>query len=127
MALTMRKELDSVSQKVTKIQAENGTEGFSKCFTIQSDFIAFKGHFPDYPILPGIVQILMAEMTISEAMQADYAIQEVKQAKFLKPIEPDHDISVKVFCAKENTWDCEIHTDFEDVAARFRLHCELIK
>ena len=123
MALSMRQELKSVSEKVTKVQADNGTEMFSKCFAVRSDFLAFKGHFPDYPILPGIVQIMMAEITISEVMGAEYTVQEVKQGKFLKPIEPDHDIYAKIALVKDNVWDCEIYTDI--LAARFRLICEL--
>lgn len=123
MALSMRQELNAISQKVEKSQADNGVEIFSKCFTMQSDFLAFQGHFPDYPILPGIVQIMMAEMTISESMQTEYTIQEVKQGKFVKPIEPNCDVYVKVFLVKENIWDCEIHTD--SLAGRFRLLCEI--
>ena len=123
MALSMRQELKRVSQKITKNQADDGTDVFAKCFAIQSDFLAFQGHFPDYPILPGIVQIMMAEITISEVMQAEYTVQEVKQGKFLKPIEPNHDVYAKVSLVKENIWDCEIYTDI--LAGRFRLLCEL--
>lgn len=123
MALSMRQELNNVSQKVTKNQADDGTDVFTKCFAIQSDFLAFQGHFPDHPILPGIVEIMMAEITISEVMQAEYTVQEVKQGKFLKPIEPNNDVYAKVFLVKDNIWDCEIHTDI--LAGRFRLLCEL--
>jgi len=121
MAMSMRQELNAISQEVKEVQAENGAEFFSKIFVIPADFLAFQGHFPNYPILPGIVQIMMAEITISEIKQTECIIKEVQRGKFTKPIDPNSTVLVKVFAVKENIWDCEIHTDV--LSGHFRLIC----
>lgn len=123
MAINMRQELNAISEKVQKIQTVNYLEAYSKLFIIKSDFIGFQGHFPNYPILPGIVQMMMAEITIAEAMQRECTIQEIKKGKFVKPIEPEQNVCAKIFHIKDNIWDCEIHTD--QLAGTFRLECEI--
>lgn len=121
MVTSMRETLRAISEKVQKIQTENSREAYSKLFDIHSDFIGFKGHFPTYPILPGIVQVMMAEITISEALQRECTILEIKKGKFVKPIEPEHTVCAKVYHIKDNIWDCELYTT--ELAGHFRLEC----
>jgi 3-hydroxyacyl-[acyl-carrier-protein] dehydratase len=60
-----------------------------------ADFPAFSGHFPGHPILPAFVQLLAGECALQIRMQRDMVLRHVKRAKFLKPIQPDQEITVR--------------------------------
>jgi 3-hydroxymyristoyl/3-hydroxydecanoyl-(acyl carrier protein) dehydratase len=88
---------------------ENIEESFEDCadnnfiFFIKKDFVAFKGHFPGYPLLPGIVQIEMGMFCIRKILSNPCAVlKEVKKIKFLKPILPDTRVFVSVLQAADN-------------------------
>lgn len=59
-------------------------------------FIGFKGHFPGYPVLPGVVLVyagfLLAEMGIGRKLK----LLSIKRAKFLKPVWPSVPIDLSV-------------------------------
>ena len=59
------------------------------------DFAAFSGHFPGHPILPAFVQLLAGQCALQLRLQRDIVLRRVKRAKFLKPIEPNHEIIVR--------------------------------
>lgn len=64
----------------------------------------FKGHFPDYPILPGVVQVEMMAQATSfvvylihkkpTEMKMDVALLSISDAKFRKPVLPEMDLKV---------------------------------
>lgn len=64
----------------------------------------FAGHFPDYPILPGVVQVeMMAQATsfivflVNEdpyKLKMDVALLGINEARFRKPIFPDMDLKL---------------------------------
>ncbi|MCL2390578.1 MAG: hypothetical protein FWD54_03335 [Endomicrobia bacterium] len=59
-------------------------------FFIDKNFTAFQGHFPENPLLPGIVHIEIALFCLKKLLNKnDAALKEVKKAKFIKPILPD--------------------------------------
>ncbi len=102
--------------------------GHSWCkrFTLPHTFIAFQGHFPDKPVLPAVVQILMAELTVAEVTQHALRLTEIIQAKFTAPIEPDSIIDCIVTAKQDNLWDCtmSISESIGDrIAAKFRWRC----
>ncbi|MCW1876824.1 hypothetical protein OMR58_20460 [Erwinia sp. INIA-01] len=63
-------------------------------FILTTDFSGFRGHFPDNPLLPGIVQIMLARYTAAAGKSAQLA--GVKRCKFLHPIKPGETVSVAV-------------------------------
>lgn len=91
--VTLRNEiLARVSGPVRR--CEDGEEYELTCH-FGTDFTAFSGHFPGHPILPAFVQLLAAECALQIRLQRDVALRRVKRAKFLKPIEPDKEITVR--------------------------------
>jgi len=64
----------------------------------------FKGHFPDYPILPGVVQVeMMAQATsfvvllLNEnpfEMKMDVALLGINEARFRRPVLPEMDLKI---------------------------------
>lgn len=73
-------------------------------YRTKKDHAIFKGHFPDYPILPGVVQVEMMAQATSfivfllyanpMAMKMDVALLAVSEAKFRKPILPEMDLRI---------------------------------
>jgi len=51
-------------------------------------FIAFKGHFPGHPILPGVIMLKMAMVLFEILNDAPLFLKEIKVAKFAKTILP---------------------------------------
>ncbi|MEG1555634.1 MAG: hypothetical protein RR356_02790 [Bacteroidales bacterium] len=66
----------------------------------------FKGHFPDHPILPGIISIYMVKDCFSQYHHVDYTFFHIIQCKFIKIIDPTlHsklNISVKNALSNDN-------------------------
>ena len=57
-------------------------------------FPGFQGHFPQNPILPAIIQLMMARESIIEQMGRGLLVTKVTRAKFQKIITPDVPVTV---------------------------------
>ena len=56
----------------------------------------FQGHFPGFPVLPGVQQLLTAHKVASELSGGKLTVKSVRRMKFVKVIEPGDEITVKV-------------------------------
>jgi 3-hydroxyacyl-[acyl-carrier-protein] dehydratase len=73
-------------------------------YKTKKDHNIFAGHFPDYPILPGVVQVeMMAQATsfivllLNQdpfSMKMDVALLGINEARFRKPIFPDMELKI---------------------------------
>ena len=73
-------------------------------YKTKKDHAIFKGHFPDYPILPGVVQVEMMAQATSfivflihknpAEMKMDVALLGITEAKFRKPVLPEMDLKL---------------------------------
>jgi 3-hydroxymyristoyl/3-hydroxydecanoyl-(acyl carrier protein) dehydratase len=54
---------------------------------------AFPGHFPDHPIVPGVVLLELVERLLADN---GYRVRECPQAKFLIPVSPAAQLSLRV-------------------------------
>ena len=64
-------------------------------FSFDMDFIGFSGHFPGYPILPAVLQLLMAQLLIEKQKGYKIRVTRIIKAKFLSEIRPDYRITVQ--------------------------------
>lgn len=70
---------------------KNDTEaGFTAEYELYfpATLIHFQGHFPNFPLLPGIAQVDMV-MTFARALGVDGSFSSLERLKFVKPILPD--------------------------------------
>lgn len=74
-------------------KSEHGT--FTRKYRFLPNFVGFLGHFPDYPILPAFVQILIALVMAEEIKGHPIKLLSLKKAKFHSEIYPDHEIEVQ--------------------------------
>lgn len=65
-------------------------------FVFPPDFIAFQGHFPGMPVLPGACQIQCLLTMLEELGSKRLAMKEIVLAKYLSPILPDELITVRL-------------------------------
>ncbi len=79
------------------VTAESGEQ----CFCFDHSFIGFDGHFPGYPILPAILQTLMAQILAEEVVGAPLQLVALKRAKFTRQLRPGEKIKVRLSCRKE--------------------------
>jgi 3-hydroxyacyl-[acyl-carrier-protein] dehydratase len=70
------------------------------CF--DQNFIGFSGHFPEYPILPAVVQLIVAQLLIEEQKGHKIRVKSIEKAKFLSEIKPDEKITVQCIDADKN-------------------------
>lgn len=64
-------------------------------FLFDKDFIGFSGHFPGYPILPAVLQLLLAQVLIEKQKGLKVRVTGILKAKFLSEIRPDDRITVQ--------------------------------
>jgi 3-hydroxymyristoyl/3-hydroxydecanoyl-(acyl carrier protein) dehydratase len=80
-------------------------------YDLREDFIAFRGHFPVYPILPAFTQICMAQHALSLALKRKLELIRVSTAKFTGRACPGVNLLVACSVAAEapdgaQGWDC---------------------
>lgn len=73
-------------------------------YRTRKDHAIFQGHFPDYPILPGVVQVEMMAQATSFivllahknpiGMKMDVALLGINEARFRKPVLPEMDLKI---------------------------------
>ena len=87
---------------IIKLENDGLNAEISLIFPKNSNF--FKGHFPDFPILPGVVQLFFAKEFARDIFNLNFVPQKVKKVKFSSIIKPE--MKVKLILTKnENSID----------------------
>ncbi|OQY25552.1 MAG: hypothetical protein B6I37_00740 [Desulfobacteraceae bacterium 4572_35.2] len=89
-------------------------------YCLPADFVGFDGHFPDYPIVPAVVQILMAQIVAEQHLVAQLSIGAIDRSKFHRQLKP-FDL-IDTYCQPKqvrgkSVIDCQLKIDDEVVAA----------
>ncbi len=64
-------------------------------FTIKSTHPSLKGHFPDNPVVPGVV-ILDEIINIVKSLKPDFTIDAIPMVKFIHPLLAEQPVSVDI-------------------------------
>ena len=94
--------------------------GWSRHFFFSEKSAVFVGHFPGRPVLPAVVQIMLAQITLEDCFSA-FTLERVPQAKFFMPVGPHTDMDLHIYPGRKPClWDCVLFCG-DAVAARFQL------
>lgn len=72
---------------IVKLENDGQNAEITLIFPKNSNF--FKGHFPDFPILPGVVQLFFAKEFARDIFNLNFVPQKVKKVKFSSIIKPE--------------------------------------
>lgn len=81
---------------------KNNPSEITNEFCFDQNFIGFSGHFPGYPILPAVVQLIVAQLLIEEQQGHKIRVKSIEKAKFLSEVKPDDKITVQCVDADKN-------------------------
>ena len=56
----------------------------------------FAGHFPGWPILPGVFQLELTRVAAAEVLQCALDVREIRKAKFSRPVLPEETVRVQL-------------------------------
>lgn len=118
----MRQDIEKSALEAVE-KTENGGR---RSYQFKNDFIGFAGHFPNYPILPAVLQVLLAQMVVETLVGKTLHFRSLARAKFSEQLRPDMPIDVRVtYSEQEGSYlcRCELHTT-EKRAASFTLQLE---
>lgn len=120
---------ESLKGKTGPFKPADIVGGKSICtFKVDNSVKVLEGHFPGFPILPGVVQIEMMAQAASfltifciekpiEQTKLDVQLLGVESAKFRKPILPPMDLEIHATLTKVRgpiqMYDCEIYSNGE--------------
>ncbi len=65
-------------------------------FVFKRSMALFKGHFPEKPLLPGIVQLEMVRYSLETQLALTLAIGSIKKTKFTDQILPEDTIGLDI-------------------------------
>jgi 3-hydroxymyristoyl/3-hydroxydecanoyl-(acyl carrier protein) dehydratase len=96
----VRRQLDGLTQacvgfpRVLSVVSEPSLTRIA--FAVPDDLCWFGGHFPDKPILPGIVQLHWAVLACRVLYGLSGSPKEIKRLKFRRMVEPPAEIELAV-------------------------------
>jgi 3-hydroxyacyl-[acyl-carrier-protein] dehydratase len=88
----MDKLIDAVRRSAVGSPQMDSPETITGRYCFKKDFPGFSGHFPGYPILPAVVQLIAAQCLIEEQKGHGVVLSSIQNAKFLQEIRPGDEI-----------------------------------
>jgi 3-hydroxyacyl-[acyl-carrier-protein] dehydratase len=68
---------------------------YEMTFSFDKGFTGFQGHFPQHPILPAFVQLMMGECAARIRTARNWRLSRIHKAKFMRTILPNQTMSVR--------------------------------
>jgi len=89
--MMIREEINQTAVgEFVKSSPEIGTQNFHPT----AGFVGFAGHFPDYPIMPAMLQIIFGIVVAEKVLDTSLTMIKLDKAKFMVQIKPDEIINV---------------------------------
>lgn len=89
--MMIRREINQTAVgEFAKTSPETGSQNFHP----KAGFIGFDGHFPDYPIMPAMLQVLFGIVVAEHILETDLVMKKLDKAKFMVQVKPDELINV---------------------------------
>lgn len=90
----MRKALQESALTTAELTATTARQRFR----FAPEFAGFAGHFPGYPVLPAILQLLLAQLLAEQFCNGPLQLCSLSRAKFTRQIRPGEEVEVSVDC-----------------------------
>ncbi len=89
---------------ILRFEKNDSEAGFAAEYELYfpATLIHFQGHFPDFPLLPGIAQVDMV-MTFARSLGVDGRFFSVERLKFVRPIFPERRITLTLSVTHSNS------------------------
>ena len=94
----MRVAISQAALASAQVTADSGTQSFR----FNESFIGFEGHFPDYPILPAVLQTLLAQLLAEQIVGEPLQLLGLERAKFTRQLQPGERIDVSLNCQEKD-------------------------
>jgi 3-hydroxymyristoyl/3-hydroxydecanoyl-(acyl carrier protein) dehydratase len=86
----------------------SGVDGYRQDFVFDGDFYGFDGHFPGFPILPGVMILRAAWLTIEKGQDKSLDLHAIKKIKFGRPFLPGEKGMIQATRRSEREWGFEL-------------------
>ena len=125
----MDKLIDAIVKSELGTAKQDDPAEITGRFCFKREFIGFSGHFPGYPLLPAVIQLLIAQLLVERQRGCGIKVTSIEKAKFLSEIKPDDRITVKCVdvTADENQKSKVIITSGDKSASSFTIYFTPIK
>jgi len=91
---------------------DNQDEGsINATIKINKAHSVFKGHFPGFPVLPGVCQLLMIKEVLNAGLNKKHILKKAKSIKFLSVINPLDTESLKLTIVYKQDIELAIKVD----------------
>lgn len=82
---------------VLRFEKSDTEDGFLAEYELYlpATLIYFQGHFPDFPLLPGIAQVHWV-MEFVRSLGIDGCVSSIERLKFVRPIRPESKLSLEL-------------------------------
>jgi 3-hydroxyacyl-[acyl-carrier-protein] dehydratase len=117
----MNRLKDEIKASAVSELRVNGDGFGTRRYRFPPEFVGFSGHFPGFPILPAIVQVLCGLMVAEEIKKRPIEPVTLEKAKFHLKLKPEQEIEVRChekFVRGTEGFDIRIETD-EGLASSF--------
>jgi len=112
---------ETLHASASSLEALPDARAWQRRYRFDAGSAVFAGHFPEHPVLPAVTQILMARMTLEEALGGPLTLCAVVQAKFTAPLGPGEVIELRVQEGRRaGLWDCALSCAGKS-ASRFQM------
>lgn len=87
------------------LSLESSSEGFSYKLRLQNEHIIYQGHFPGFPVTPGVIQLQIVHELLEFYLEKKVVLESLTDCKFLHILDPrkttELDLEIKIV-QKEN-------------------------
>lgn len=113
----MTATLTEVAQRPTLMDVTLAQGHLDAGLLVTPGLAGFAGHFPDFPILPGVVQLDWAVCYAREFLLIDEPVLRVERLKFTCPIVPNTQLQLNlVYDSRKHAVDFRFYTRIDNTS-----------
>jgi len=85
------------------LSSEEIKNGLQLQLRVPADLSYFDGHFPEHPVLPGVVQLRWVDALARQFKLISGEFESVDKLKFMRIMSADYEVQLDLTVPKENT------------------------